>query len=109
MKKYEFIAVDFDGTLCEHRFPEIGEPKQIVIEYIRKQAEQGTKVILHTCRDNIENGRKYLQEAIDWCLEHGVPFHAVNYNPWVPFGKSGKLYADIYIDDRAVNVKDIGG
>jgi len=104
MKKYEFIAVDFDGTLCEHRFPEIGEPKPDVIEYIREQAKQGTKIILHTCRDN-----HYLAEAVAWCIENSVPIHAVNDNPWVGFGKSGKLYADIYIDDRAVNVKDIGG
>lgn len=25
------IAVDFDGTLCEHRFPDIGEPHRDVI------------------------------------------------------------------------------
>jgi hypothetical protein len=107
MKQFEFIAVDFDGTLCEHRFPEIGEPKWDVIAYIRQQAEQGTKIILNTCRDNVKGGRQFLDEAVKWCLDNEVVIDAVNDNPWVDFGKSGKLYADIYIDDRAVNVSDL--
>lgn len=66
-KEYDFIAVDFDGTLCVHRFPEIGEPKPGVIEYIKQQAEAGTKIILHTCRENDEpGGRNYLDEAVEW-------------------------------------------
>jgi hypothetical protein len=108
MKQYEFIACDFDGSLCEHRFPEIGEPKGNVIGFIRNHAQQGTKIILHTCRENAPNGRQYLTEAVEWCKDHAIPIHAVNENPWVPFG-GRKIYADIYIDDRAVNVKDIGG
>jgi hypothetical protein len=43
---------------------------------------------------------------VEWCKEHGIPIDAVNENPFVPFGKR-KLYADIYIDDRAVNVNSI--
>lgn len=107
MKQYEFIALDFDGTVCEHRFPEIGKPKHKVMEYIQYHSSQGTKIILNTCRDNVKNGRQYIDEAVEWCKIHGVPIDAVNENPWVDFGKSGKLYADIYIDDRAVNVADI--
>ena len=106
-KQYEFIAVDFDGTLCVHQFPEIGEPKHIVIEYIKRQAAAGTKIILHTCRENDEDGgRKYLDEALQWCNAHGIPIAAINENPFVPFGKR-KIYADIYIDDRAVNVAEV--
>ena len=32
MPKYEFVAVDFDGTLCADTFPEVGEPKALVID-----------------------------------------------------------------------------
>ena len=109
MKQYEYIAVDFDGTLCEHIFPDIGLPKNNVIDYIRRQAAEGTKIILHTCRENDENGgRKYLSEAVEWCHIRQIPIHAVNENPWVTFG-GRKMYADIYIDDRAVNVNDLDG
>ena len=30
----KIIAVDFDGTLCENRWPEIGKPNQEIIDYI---------------------------------------------------------------------------
>lgn len=105
-RHYKYIAVDFDGTLCEHKFPEIGEPIKETIEYIKQQAAGGAKIILHTCRENDESGENYLDEAVSWCKEMGVPIDAVNCNPFVPFGLR-KLYADIYIDDRAVNVKQI--
>lgn len=107
MKQYEFIAVDFDGTLNVHAFPEIGPPRTRTIEFIKYHAAQGTKIILHTCRDDIPGGPQHLTEAVEWCAAHGIPIDAVNENPFVNFGKSGKIYADIYIDDRALNEADI--
>lgn len=26
MKKQQSIVIDFDGVICEHRFPDVGEP-----------------------------------------------------------------------------------
>lgn len=98
---YKYIAVDFDGTLCAHEFPEIGEPKMEMIGFIREKHAEGTKIILYTCRDDREE-RAYLQEAVDWCKKNSIPIDAVNENPWVDFGKK-KIYADLYIDDRAVS------
>lgn len=43
-------AVDFDGTLCENRWPEIGKPNQELIGYLVGRRQQGDKVILWTCR-----------------------------------------------------------
>ena len=107
LKYYEYIAVDFDGTLNDHAFPEIGPPKPLVIKYIQQHAQRGTKIILHTCREDDEpGGRQYLTEAVEWCKKHGIPIDAVNENPYVPFGKR-KIYADIYIDDRAVNAAEV--
>lgn len=51
MPKYEFVAVDFDGTLCTNAFPEIGEPNPVVIGYVRKLAAEGSKIILYTSRE----------------------------------------------------------
>ncbi len=50
MPKYEFVAVDFDGTLCTNAFPEIGEPNPVVIGYVRKLAAEGSKIILYRRR-----------------------------------------------------------
>ena len=30
----QIIAVDFDGTLCENKWPEIGEPNTELIGYL---------------------------------------------------------------------------
>ena len=46
----KIIAVDFDGTLCENRYPEIGKPNEKVINYLIKRQKEGDKLILWTCR-----------------------------------------------------------
>lgn len=63
----KIIAVDFDGTLCENAWPEIGEPRQAVIDYVRDQQRQGAKLILRTNRSG-----ERLDEAVRWCGHHGI-------------------------------------
>ena len=111
--KYEFVAVDFDGTLCTDAFPEIGEPKPLVIEYVKDLAAAGSKIILHTCREN--GTRPLLDEAVAFCKAQEIPLFAVNENPGnmhpARYGLSPqdgrKVYADLYIDDKAVNTSEI--
>ena len=98
-------AVDFDGTLCEDRFPEIGEPYLGRIETLKKLKSIGSKLILWTCRQNDEHGR-HLDKAVEWCKEHGIVFDAVNENlPEVQErwgGDTRKVYCDFYIDDKSL-------
>jgi hypothetical protein len=94
------IAVDFDGTLCENKWPEIGEPYTEVIDYIKKRKSNGDKIILWTNR--VEDK---LEAAVRWCAEQGLIFDAVNDNlPEIveSFGGSNcrKIFANEYIDDR---------
>lgn len=110
-KKYEFVAVDFDGTLCANAFPEIGEPNRRCIAFVKKLAAEGSKIILHTCREN--GTRKLLDEAVAFCKTQEIPICAVNENPYNDFerefetGAGRKVYADLYIDDKALNPADI--
>lgn len=113
LKFYKTIAVDFDGTLCENKFPDIGAPKPLVIEYIKRQAAAGAHIILHTCREN-GTRRALLDEALRFCSEQGIELYAINENPGNKFpeeygtGFDGrKVFADMYIDDKAVNTSDI--
>ena len=39
--KQNIIAVDFDGTLCENKWPEIGMPNEELIEYLKKRQANG--------------------------------------------------------------------
>jgi len=100
--KPKIIAVDFDGTLCENKYPEIGEPNmKLIWELTEQQQKYGAKLILWTCRV----GEK-LEEAIKWCSDRGLIFDTVNENlPEIiemMGGDTRKIYADKYIDDRAV-------
>ena len=99
----KIIAVDFDGCLCEAKWPDIGAPRQDVInELIREQAE-GAKLILWTCRDG-----QQLEAAVMWCLNHGLKFDAINdnleENKARYGGNSRKVSATEYWDDRNVLV-----
>lgn len=102
------IAVDFDGTLCEYAFPQIGpqnEQQQQLLETLVELKNNGHKIILWTNRGDNES-YKSLSEAVEWCKQKGLEFDAVNEN--LPnqkklSGYSPKIIADLYIDDKAFN------
>ena len=92
------IAVDFDGTIVEHKYPEIGKEKPFAIQTLRTLQREGNKVILFTAREG-----ELLDDAIAFCHERGLDFYAVNSNqpPDALFSRqTSKVIADVYIDDR---------
>lgn len=94
------LAVDFDGTIVEDKYPKIGEPRTFAFETLRMLQEEGFRLILWTYRSGVS-----LQEAVDFCKENGIVFYAVNKNfPEEVFDAETprKLAADIFIDDRNV-------
>lgn len=62
LKPAKIIAVDFDGTLCENKWPEIGAENEELIEYLRDRKKHGDKLILWTCRVD-----DMLRKAVEWC------------------------------------------
>lgn len=96
------IAVDFDGTIVEHRYPEIGPEIPFATETLRMLIRDQHNLILWTVREG-----QLLQDAVDWCRERGVEFYAVNRDyPEEEKEKnnhfSRKLKVDMWIDDRNV-------
>jgi 2-hydroxy-3-keto-5-methylthiopentenyl-1-phosphate phosphatase len=92
------VAVDFDGTLAVTDYPKIVSPKTEVIEFCKKRKFLGDTLILWTCRHD-----EYLDEAIEWCKQHGLEFDYINESSpdqVAKYGESRKVYADIYIDDH---------
>lgn len=100
-RNIKVFAIDFDGTLCDNAWPEIGEPNIVMIEYVKALRQLGHKIILWTCREG-DN----LNEAVSWCSEQGITFDAINdnleENKQLFGGNSRKIVADYYIDDKAV-------
>ena len=94
------IAVDFDGTIVENRFPEIGKPILFAFESLKKLQNEGHRLILWTYR----HGER-LNEAVEFCEQNGIKFYAVNKSyPEEEFDNtiSRKILADIFIDDRNI-------
>ena len=90
------IAVDFDGTIVEHRYPEIGKPIPFAIETLLQLQKEQHQLILWTVRED-----ELLQEAIDYCSELGLYFYAANANfPEETSRVPRKVNADMFIDDR---------
>ena len=91
------IALDFDGTVVTHAYPEVGEDIGAVA-VLKELVAQDDKLILWTMRSG-----KLLEEAVAWFKKHDIPLWAVNENPtqkeWT---SSPTLHADLLIDDSAL-------
>lgn len=92
------IAVDFDGTIVEHKYPKIGKEIPFAIQTLKMLQQHGFRLILWTSRHN-----KELDEAVRFCKTKEIEFYAVNKNyPEEKYDNksSRKIIADVYIDDR---------
>jgi hypothetical protein len=94
------FAIDFDGTLCEEKWPKIGEPRKDSLEFVRLLHKAGHKWILLTMREGV-----MLDAAIAWIKAMQIPFpDCVNVNLPERCNQWGddprKVYADVYIDDH---------
>jgi hypothetical protein len=109
------IGIDFDGTCVTHEFPKIG--KDIgAIPVLKELVEKGHQLVLFTMRSNVEEPHSadsniinekgnYLDAAVRWFEDNGIPLYGVNTNPtqhtWT---KSPKAYCHLYIDDAGLGI-----
>lgn len=92
------IAVDFDGTIVEHAYPEIGREMLFAFATLKALELKGHRLILWTFREG-----KELNDAVEFCRKYGLQFYAVNESyPGETATENGrrKINADIFIDDR---------
>ena len=94
------IAVDFDGTIVEDKYPKVGPAKIFAFDTLLELQNKGHRLILWTYRYG-----ERLQVAVDFCTKNGLEFYAVNKS--YPEEKydgviSRKVNADVFIDDRNV-------
>lgn len=93
------VAVDFDGTIVEHEYPNIGPIVPGAIESMKMFKNMGVKVILNTMR-----GGKELEEAVQFLKDNGIELDGVNRADNQDWTSSPKVYAQFYIDDAAIGV-----
>jgi hypothetical protein len=95
------IAVDFDGTIVEDKYPQIGKERPFAVATLKQLMKDGHYLILWTVR----KGEK-LDDAVKWCEDRGIRFFAVNKDyaddELDQLHHSRKIKADLFIDDRSV-------
>jgi len=99
-KNSRIVAIDFDGTIaayvCDKKGYPFGKPMKGVKSALQKLKKNNCIIIIHSCRNENEDIKKYLEE-------HSLAYDYINYNPindkdW----HSQKPLADIYIDDKGL-------
>ena len=98
-----FICVDFDGTIVDHAYPNIGEPVPNAIKWLKLWQAAGAKIILFTMRaDDYDNNNNTLTQATNYLEDNDIALFGINVNPtqhdWTT---SPKAYGHIYVDDAA--------
>jgi len=95
------IAIDFDGTIAELAWPEVGALKKDADTYINMLYNKGHTIIIYTCRTG-----KYEGMAQDFLDQNNIKYHYINTNDpdLVKFYKQDcrKISADIYVDDKCL-------
>lgn len=90
-------AVDFDGTIVKHAYPEVGEPVPGALDCLRELTASGHQIILWTMRSG-----KTLEAALLYLAGENIDVWGVNENPEQDWSESPKAYAHKYIDDAAM-------
>jgi hypothetical protein len=91
------IAIDFDGTVVTHAYPDVGMDIGAV-PVLRELVDNGCRLILYTMRSG-----RLLDDAVAWFAKQRIPLYSVNTNPdQAEWTASPKVYANLYIDDSAL-------
>jgi hypothetical protein len=103
------VAIDFDGTLCDACFPDIGTIKEGAREALQFFKDLGYRIIIYSCRtchwhhdifggsvDEPSMERTTVRQMVAWLDSNGLPYDLVD------DGSRGKVVADYYIDDKAI-------
>lgn len=95
------IAVDFDGTIVEPKWPEIGREKFGARWVLNWAARRGHTLMLWTCREGValDDAKTWLKQQGIWDFSYfneSTPEDIATYD-----NDSRKIGFDILIDDKA--------
>jgi hypothetical protein len=91
------IACDLDDTIIPYN-PELTESCHETVELIKECQTEGIWFIINTAREEYK-----LVDSKTQVESMGIEVHSVNEMPFtwdLPYGLSGKVYANIFLDDR---------
>lgn len=91
---------DLDGTICskvEKSEYHLAKPNNVAVKEINRLYSNGDKIIIMTARGSVSK-KDYTDLTKRQLKEWGVNYHELIMN--------AKPHADLFIDDRAINVND---
>ena len=89
------IAVGFDDTISPWKLE--GFDPTLTLEVLKLANRVGAYIVIFTACNPDRYG-----EIHQYCHNVGLHIDAINETPIeLPYGKNGKIYANIFIDDRA--------
>ena len=122
MSYQKTVAVDFDGTLCDHEFPRIGKVKKGAREALETLRALGYRIVIWSCRTSKHNAEEFAERNADGTInlhwlanpmsrptvggmvaflsDEGIPYDEID------DGSKGKPFAEFYLDDKAIRVQD---
>jgi hypothetical protein len=100
--RHPIVALDFDGTLVTHQYPDIGRDVGALYELDKiKLVYPHIRYILWTVRCG-----DLLDHAVAYCTFTGINLWGVNENPTQKeWSQSPKAHADFYVDDAALGTE----
>lgn len=110
MTEPKTICIDFDQTICDSVYPNVGPPKEGVRDALLELREMGFRIIISSCRSCSWNWELYYGDAphtpayersvytdmLNWLKEYDIPFDVVD------DGTKGKVSASYYVDDKGI-------
>jgi len=96
------VCIDFDGTICEWAFPNTGSPQEGVAEALKTLQDFGYYIIISSCRtnsklnDSAKKRNNHIETMKKYLKQYNIPYNEID------DGTQGKVVAEIYIDDRAI-------
>lgn len=90
------IAVDFDDTISPWGLNTTQECN-FVVEKLKTYQQQGAYIVIFTaCNPD------RFEDISNFCNQNDLIITGINKNPIdLPYGNNGKIYANIFLDDRA--------
>jgi hypothetical protein len=108
------ICIDFDKTLCDSNYPDVGPPKPGAKEALQAFRDMGFRIIVSSCRSCSQHWELYYPNTpfvpakerpvhlvmVKWLDEHQMPYDEID------DGTLGKISALLYVDDKGLRFMD---
>ena len=90
------IGVDYDDTISPWKMEEVSDFDR-VISILKEAHSTGAYIVIFTaCNPD------RFPEILEYCKKNNLPIDSINQNPIdLPYGRHSKIFANIFIDDRA--------